>query len=407
MVAGGGTGGVTVFYGEQLNHTNAEVVYVDFSKASMQISQQRARFRKLKNIIWIRSWIEGVRYLGIGLFEQSQCSGVLHHLKSPISGLNILKDLLTVHGGMNLMVYAQIGRKAVYQVQQVLKIMKWSNNIGILKELEIANHTLNALLDDHWFHVSSKIGDHKHGNIGIYDLLLHKRDIAFTISSLWQWIAVGGLHFVDFDYFKTRFRFNIKYYSLDELLRRKILIQPLLKQWSTSELILGEVTTHGFFVSKDSSSEAKLSNPSNRFFLCGNPLGFRESFLNPRNRRELDSKNIYLGTLTSLYLPELSIYNKRQSSAAQNFDVSFAIEINPFSVFLLSSIFKHPHGVVLKSLYSEFKKIANSTYFSEPKMYELAHIFYESIKDTGLILLRDASTPSFPKSSSATIYSVT
>ena len=90
VVAGGGTGGVTVFYGEQLNHTNAEVVYVDFSKASMQISQQRARFRKLENIIWIRTWIEGVRYLGIGLFGQSQCSGVLHHLKSPILGLNIL-----------------------------------------------------------------------------------------------------------------------------------------------------------------------------------------------------------------------------------------------------------------------------------------------------------------------------
>ena len=305
------------------------------------------------------------------------------------------------------MVYAQIGRKAVYQVQQVLKIMKWSKNIGILKELEIANHTLNALPDNHWFHVSSKIGDHKNGNIGIYDLLLHKRDVAFTISSLWQWITIGGLHFVDFDYFKTRFRFNIKYYSLDDYLRRKILTQPLLRQWSTSELILGEVTTHGFFVSKNSSSEAKLSNPLNRFFLCGNPLGFRESFLNPRNRRVFNNKIIYLGTLTSLYLPELSIYSKKQVSTAENFDVNFAIEINPFSEFILFSIFKHPHGVGLKSLFSDYKKITNSTYFGEPKMYELAQIFYESIKDTGLILLRDASTPSFPKSSSVTIYSVT
>ena len=206
------------------------------------------------------------------------------------------------------MVYAQIGRKAVYQVQHVLKAMKWSSNIGILKELEIANHTLNILPVDHWFHVSSKIGDHKHGNIGIYDLLLHKRDVAFTISSLWQWIALGGLHFVDFDYFKTRFRFNIKYYSLDEHLRRKILVQPILKQWSTSELILGEVTTHGFFVSKDSSSEAKLSHPSNRFFLCGNPLGFRESFLNPRNRRVLNNKNIFLHYSKRDFFDNLSLH---------------------------------------------------------------------------------------------------
>ena len=54
IVAGGGTGGVTVFVGEQLNHTNAEIIYLDFSSASMKIAKQRALNRKLSNIIWIR-----------------------------------------------------------------------------------------------------------------------------------------------------------------------------------------------------------------------------------------------------------------------------------------------------------------------------------------------------------------
>ena len=101
IVAGGGTGAVTLFYGEQLNHTNAEIVYLDFSSASMRISKQRARFRKIGNIIWILSWIEEVKYLGAGLFESSECSGVLHHMKSPIQGLKILKDVLISNGGMS------------------------------------------------------------------------------------------------------------------------------------------------------------------------------------------------------------------------------------------------------------------------------------------------------------------
>ena len=91
IVAGGGTGGATVFSGEQFNHTNAEVIYLDFSITSMKIAQRRARARHLKNIVWVRSWIEDARFLGMGLFNELSCSGVLHHLKSPPFGLNILK----------------------------------------------------------------------------------------------------------------------------------------------------------------------------------------------------------------------------------------------------------------------------------------------------------------------------
>ena len=71
IIAGGGTGGVTVFIGEQLNYTNGDVIYLDFSQTSLNISQKRARARRLQNIIFVRSWIEGIRSLGMGLFEQS------------------------------------------------------------------------------------------------------------------------------------------------------------------------------------------------------------------------------------------------------------------------------------------------------------------------------------------------
>ena len=45
LVAGGGIGDTTIFLAEQLNHTNAKIIYLDFSPASMKIAQGRAAIR--------------------------------------------------------------------------------------------------------------------------------------------------------------------------------------------------------------------------------------------------------------------------------------------------------------------------------------------------------------------------
>ena len=66
---------------EQLTHTNAELIYLDFIITSMKIAQKRSQIRRLKNIIWVRSWVEGISQLGMGEFHFTQCAGVLHHLK--------------------------------------------------------------------------------------------------------------------------------------------------------------------------------------------------------------------------------------------------------------------------------------------------------------------------------------
>ena len=107
-MAGGGTGPTTMVMAEQLNHTQSEVVYLDFSSASMKVAQDRARARKLTNVIWVTEGIENLQRLNLAKFEFTQCSGVLHHLKSPITGLKMLKDHLQMVGGIDLMVYGNI-----------------------------------------------------------------------------------------------------------------------------------------------------------------------------------------------------------------------------------------------------------------------------------------------------------
>ena len=138
IVAGGGTGGMAVFFGEQLNHTNGEVIYIDFSSSSMKIAQQRTRYRDLRNIIWINSWIEGIRFFGIGAFETLECSGVLHHLKSPQNGLKVVNEAQTRQGEAEFMVYATFGRTGIYQIQELLSIINAKGEI-VKRELKQPN----------------------------------------------------------------------------------------------------------------------------------------------------------------------------------------------------------------------------------------------------------------------------
>ena len=48
LVAGGGTGDTTIFLAEQLRETDAEIVHLDFSSASLAIAQGRAAIRGFK-----------------------------------------------------------------------------------------------------------------------------------------------------------------------------------------------------------------------------------------------------------------------------------------------------------------------------------------------------------------------
>ena len=139
---------------------------MDFSITSMKIAQRRTIARSLRNIVWVKSWIEGSRYLGLGSFQNVQCSGVLHHLKNPTVGLNVLKELSLLNGGMGLMVYAQYGRTAVYMLQYLLRKMN-ENTSSMLEQLHIANATIQMLPNHHWFVINQLITDHKSGNIGM------------------------------------------------------------------------------------------------------------------------------------------------------------------------------------------------------------------------------------------------
>jgi len=406
IIAGGGTGSVTVFAGEQLNHTNAEVVYLDFSIASMNIAQRRARSRKLSNIIWVRSWIEGVRYLGMGMFEELQCSGVLHHLKSPSLGLNILKDSLISNGKMGLMVYAKYGRTGVYQIQHMMKMINY-NVYEIHEEIKNTNDTLNVLPEYNWFLANKRISDHKRGNIGIYDLLLHKRDVSYSIQTLFEWIERSGIHFIDFDYYVQRFSLKTNYAFSDHDVKRKIIKLDTAKQLHGAELLRGEVIKQEFYASKTKSNVADVLNPSNILYISGAPLGLREAIYNKKNYVVFEKQKYFTCKMSFRFIIQKQFDFRMLPSDREKgkYPVMFAFKFNSFNFFLVDRLLQSNKGVKLKTLYSEYKSTLNLS-ISNDELFRLTEDFYASVKDTEIFLLRNQYIAPFPKTAHLTYWQI-
>ena len=389
-----------MFMGEQLNHTNGEIVYLDFSTTSMHISQKRAKIRGLQNIIWVRDWIEAVRSLGMGSFEELQCSGVLHHLKRPSYGLNILKDSLTESGGMGLMVYGKYGRTSVYQTQDLLKMIN-SYQTDIEMEINNAIYALKILPDHNWFILNSVIADHKTGNIGIYDLLLHKRDVAFSIKALIEWITSSGLYFVDFDYYKKRYYLQTQYVITDLILLRAISHLDRVTNLCIAEIMRGHVFKQDFYTSKIRNSVADIQDLSNLIYLYGNPIGLRGAISNKDNRMLNGNEKFFTAWMFRTNIQKLhtnSNSNVYQQQVSNGPRIKFGWKLNRFNEFLVNQMIRSKKGVKLKSIFEQYRKTVDYN-ISDKALQRLSNEFYEYVKDTEMFLIKKEYVPLFPKTS--------
>lgn len=264
LVAGGGTGDSAIFLAEQLKDTNAEVVYLDFSKTTMAIAQKRAEYRGLTNIKWVNDSILNIPNLKLGKFDYINCVGVLHHLESPDLGLKILKDSLTEAGGMGLMVYAQYGRTGVYHIQTLMQAI----NKGVTsRQEEVKNGwtVINGLPATNWYSRGKDLlADHvHHGDSGMYDMFLHKQDRAYTVPEIYEFVQKAGLNFVDFSSSHSRLVLRLENYISDPVLLAELKKRDIIEQKAMCEIITGNIIKHSFFVSNQKNSIASFDDLDN------------------------------------------------------------------------------------------------------------------------------------------------
>lgn len=193
LIPGGGTGDCTIYLAEQLRGTNAEIVYLDMSDASISIAKERAKIRQLDNITWIHDSILNIPKLDLGKFDYISCTGVLHHLADPKAGLDALASVLHPEGSMFIMLYAQFARTAIYQMQEALRRIN-ANVEDIEQTVVNAKKILKALPPGNWMNFNMpRFAMDLQSDIGLYDLLLHSQDRAYTIPELYDFIEASGL----------------------------------------------------------------------------------------------------------------------------------------------------------------------------------------------------------------------
>ncbi len=264
LVAGGGTGDSTLYLAEQLRHKNAEVVYLDISKASMEVVKERAKIRHLNNIHWVHGSILSVSEYEIGPFDYISCTGVLHHLDEPEKGIACLKSVLKPSGAIGLMLYGKYGRTGVYQMQKLMRLINL-NESELSDKIDNTRKIINDLPDTNWFcHNEAYISDHiSLDDSGIVDLLLHEQDVSYSIDEIYQLLDNTQLNFVEFSSTKMRLAYRPEQYIKNQEVLTKVKQFDVKRQQQIAELLVGVFKKHEFYISNESDTKADFYDLSN------------------------------------------------------------------------------------------------------------------------------------------------
>ena len=247
LVAGGGTGDGLIMLAQHLADAGcpAEIVYLDLSKASRAVAEQRAKVRGLGNITFMTGSLLDLPSFGLGQFDYIDCCGVLHHLADPPAGLAALAAALAPDGGMGIMVYGALGRTGVYPMQAMLKTLAAYAPAPALTptaQLATARDLLKQLPATNWLRRNPAIGDHlAGGDAGLADLLLHPQDRAYTVPELAELVRGAGLGIVSFI---EPWRYDPASYLTDPgLLHRLAGLDPIARA-SFAEQLAGNLKRH-------------------------------------------------------------------------------------------------------------------------------------------------------------------
>ena len=234
---------------------DAEVVHLDISAASSQIAKARIDARGLTNTAFVQGAIEDLPKLGLGEFDYIDCCGVLHHLADPVAGLRTIRAALKPEGGLGIMVYAPLGRTGVYHAQAMLQMI--AGAAPDPERITAARDLLANLPESNWLKRNPYVGDHVDlGDSGIYDLLLHRRDRAYSVPELAGLMQQGGVRPVNF---VDPARYEPNVYFNDAKMAQHTQSLNWIQRCAFAELLAGNMKTHILYAVRDNNRNNTLA----------------------------------------------------------------------------------------------------------------------------------------------------
>ncbi len=260
LVAGGGTGDNLIQLAQYLAASGGrhEVVYLDLSAASRKVAEARAKVRGLTNIRFITGSLLEVASLTPGPYDYIDCCGVLHHLPDPPAGLAALKAQLAPQGGIGIMVYGRYGRAGVYPLQDALRQLTPEDEAPG-ERIAVAKTLLAELPEGNEFRRNPFVGDHTTGDAGLYDLLLHSQDRAYTVPELDALVTGAGLAVAAWI---ESCRYDPLTYLKDPELRRRAAALPPLEQAALAERLSGAMKTHVIYAVAPERQQDAVAQPA-------------------------------------------------------------------------------------------------------------------------------------------------
>ena len=247
LIAGGGTGDAAIMLAQQLADCgahDARVTYLDWSTASRGIAEARATARGLTNLSFVTGSLLELATLGLGGFDYIDCCGVLHHLEDPDAGMAALAAALAPSGGMGLMLYAPLGRIGVYPMQAALRAL--DKDEAPAQRVAFAKRLLDQLPPTNWLKRNPFMTDHiVEGDAGLYDLLLHARDRAYTVDEVHDFVARAKLRLVSF---VPSARYAPRNYVSDGAVLKRAAALDARGQAALAENLAGNIKSHAFYV---------------------------------------------------------------------------------------------------------------------------------------------------------------
>ena len=190
LIAGCGTGNHIMYAN---NYINTNILGVDLSLASLAYAKRKVEELGCQNIKFLNGDILHLKNLN-KKFDIIESSGVLHHMKDPIKGLKVLKDILEPHGYLKLGLYSEIARTGIKEAREFIKQKKLKNtNNGIkIFRKEINNEKENVLkrkliYSSDFYSTSS-----------VRDLLFHVQEHCFSLPQISEILKNLNLEFLGF-----------------------------------------------------------------------------------------------------------------------------------------------------------------------------------------------------------------
>ena len=220
---------------------------IDCSATSVRHTEQLKKRHDLRNLAVHQLPLERVDELGMD-FDQVVCTGVLHHLEDPESGLRALRNVLKPDGALQIMVYAPYGRTGIYMLQEFCRRAGIHADddgirrlVGILGSLP-AGHPLHNILVE---------APELRSEATLADALLHPQDRAYSVPQFFKFIEDAGLVF-------GRWLRQAPYSPCCGVISQipqlsEISRLPIKEQYAALELFRGTMTRHSAVVYRDAT----------------------------------------------------------------------------------------------------------------------------------------------------------